>query len=108
MAILSNNSVHGTEFKLALSMTPIDTYNLSNTTWEVKVFVEGGSKFTIIKKEDYRDAGEDTFIVPVDSKPLGAGRYFLTLTVLIPDGDFPDGFRTERRTGFTGVTIDAR
>lgn len=108
MSTLSNNSVHGTEFKLAINMTPIDNYNLSNTEWEVKVFVEGGSKSAIIKKEECRDAGDDTFIIPVDSKQLGAGRYFLTLTVQIPDGDFPDGIRTERRTGFTGVTIDAR
>jgi hypothetical protein len=44
----------------------------------------------------------------VDSAECGAGRYFVTLTAHIPDADFPNGKRIERKTVFTGVTIDPR
>ena len=61
-----------------------------------------------IKKIDAAKVDDDNYIIKVDSSVCGAGRYYVTLTAYIPDSDFIDGFRTEKRTMFTGVTIDPR
>lgn len=108
MATLTGNSVRGTKFKINLNMTPIDGYHLGNTEWEVMVFVGDGHKSVTLKKDACKMVDEDNYLVPVDSAILGAGTYYITLTVCIPDADFKDGIRIERRTGSTGVTIDAR
>lgn len=105
---LGENSVKGTEFKLNINMIPIDGKHLSDVEWKVEVFTETSHKTQIIKKEDAHEIDRDNYIICVDSTICGAGRYFVTLTAYIPDTDFKDGFRTEKRTMFSGVTIDAR
>jgi hypothetical protein len=108
MATLTGNSVKDTRFKININMTPIDGFNLGNTEWEATVFVGDGYKSITLKKEDCKMVDDDNYIIPIDSAILGAGTYFITLKVSIPDSDFSDGIRIEKRTGPTGVTIDAR
>ena len=92
----------GTEFKVNINMTPIDGFHMADVGWEAMVFTETSQKDEAIKVD------EDNYIIKVDSAILGAGKYYVTLTAYIPDADFDDGLRTERRTMFIGVKIDAR
>lgn len=104
---LGENSVKGTEFKLNINMIPIDGKHLSDVDWKVEVFTENGHKRVTVEKKDAIKVDSDNYLIRIDSAVCGAGKYYVTLTAYIPDTDFPDGFRTERRTGFTGVTIDS-
>jgi hypothetical protein len=110
MAIADNNSVAGTEVKVNLSMTPIDGNTLESVEWEAVVFLENSmtGKTLVIKKANAKKVDADNYIIPIDSSILGAGRYYITLVAKIPDADFPDGIRTEKKTVYTGVTINAR
>lgn len=108
MADLGKNSVRGTMFKLNINMTPIDGHTMAEVEWDAEVFTELGHKSQTVKKADAFKIDDDNYIIPVDSSICGAGRYYVTLTAKIPDTAFDSGFRTERRTMFTGVTIDAR
>ena len=108
METLTGNSVKDTRFKVNINMTPIDGYHLGNTEWEVKVFVGDGYKNMTLRKSDCIKVDDKNYIIPIDSAILGAGTYYVTLKVEIPDSDFKDGIRVEKRTGSTGVTIDAR
>ena len=108
MAGLGANSVKGTVFKLNINMTPMDDYHMEDVEWEAKVFTENGAKYQIIPKAKARFVDEDNYIIPVDSGLIGPGKYYVTLTAQIPDADVEGGLRPEARTGFTGVTIDAR
>lgn len=107
MATLGENSVKGTEFKVNVNMTPIGEYNMENVEWNAEVFTENGHKRVTVEKKDAIKVDSDNYLIRIDSAVCGAGKYYVTLTAYIPDTDFPDGFRTERRTGFTGVTIDS-
>lgn len=107
MAVIGENSVKGTEFKLNINMTPIGGYRLDNVNWNVEVFTENGHKRITIEKRDAVKVDRDDYIIKVDSSILGAGRYYVTLTAFIPDTDFADKLRTEKRTAFSGVTIDS-
>lgn len=109
MAIMhEDNSVVGTKFKLIIKMEPIGSYHLADLDWEAKIFVENGNKSAMVTKADARQVDQDSYIIPVDSRVVGPGKYFLTLSALIPDGDFPDGTRTEVKTTATGVTINPK
>lgn len=107
MTELGNNSVKGTEFKLNINMTPCDGFHMEDVDFSVEVFTEIGFKKAVIEKADAVKVDADNYLVCVDSAVCGAGRYYARLTAHIPDADFPNGFRTERKTAFTGVTIDA-
>lgn len=106
--ILGQNSVIGTKFKLNINMKPIDGVHLSDVEWDAIIFTDTGIKNQVIPKKEAIKVDDDNYIIVVDSSVCGAGRYYATLTAYIPDPDFSDGIRTEKRTGFTGVTIDAR
>ena len=105
---LGNNSVKGTEFKLNINMPPVGGYHMDEVEWEALVFTESGFKTLTIPKKDALKVDSNNYLICVDSSVCGAGLYYVTLTVHIPDSDFAEGFRTERRTVSTGVTIDAR
>lgn len=101
------NSVVGTKFKLNINMEPIGDYHLADLEWEARVFATGIRSATI-SKSAARMVDKDNYIIPVDSREIGPGGYYVTLYVRVPDGDFPDGVRTEVKTMPTGVTIDAK
>lgn len=105
---LGENSVKGTEFKVNINMTPIDNRHMSDIEWECLVFTETSHKTLTINKREAIKVDRDNYIIRIDSNVCGAGKYYVTLTAYVPDEDFIDGIRTERRTMFTGITIDAR
>lgn len=108
MSNIKDNSVNGTRFKVNFNMQPIEGNTLENTEWSVKVFIEGSGKFVMISKSECKKVDANNYIIPIDSSMLGAGTYFITANVLIPDNDFADGFRHEVKTCSTGVTINAK
>ena len=101
------NSVKGTEFKLNLHMQKCDGYSLKDVDFYVEVFTDRGGLVKIDKSE-CKEVDEDNFLVGVDSSKTGVGKYFVRLTAYIPDGDFPDGIRTEKKSIPTGITIESR
>jgi hypothetical protein len=105
---METNSVKGTQFKLNINMPAIEGYSLKTIEWEVKVFTDTSTKSITIQKKDAIEEDANNYVILVDSAECGAGRYFVTLTAHIPDADFPNGKRIERKTVFTGVTIDPR
>lgn len=105
---MDGNSAKGTEFKLNINMTPINGNNMASIEWEALVFTETGHKSLTVRKNDAVKVDENNYIIRVDSSVCGAGKYYVTLTAYIPDSDFPDGLRREKKTMFTGVIIDAR
>lgn len=108
METLGQNSVKGTKFKLNISMPPIDDYHLANVDWNVLVFTDNGIKTLTVDKRDAIYIDDDNYVICVDTSLVGAGMYFTTLTAYIPDTDFNDGIRPEKRTVYTGVIIDPR
>ena len=50
---------------------------------------------------------EDSYAIPVDSQELGSGRYFISITVYIPDTHFPEGVRKDVSTFYSGKKIMA-
>ena len=105
---MDGNSAKGTEFKLNINMTPIEGYHMASVEWEAQVFTETGHKPINVQKNDAIRIDDDNYVIRVDSAVCGAGKYYVTLTAYIPDSDFPAGLRTEKKTMFTGVIIDAR
>lgn len=108
MTASGENSVKGTKFKLNIGMTPVDGYHMEDIEWECLVFTENGLKSLTVSKSEAIMVDSDNYIIRIDSSVCGAGRYYETLTAYIPDEDFDDGIRTEKKTVFSGVTIDAR
>lgn len=108
MKDIGQNSVKGTKLKLNISMPPMDGYHLADVDWDVLVFTDNGIKTLTIDKRDAIYIDDNNYVIRVDSSIVGAGRYYTTLTAYIPDTDFDDGIRAEKRTRYTGVTIDPR
>jgi hypothetical protein len=108
MATLGENSVIGTKVKLNISLPPIDGYHLADVDWSVLVFTEQGLKTLTVDKKNAIYIDKDNYVIRVDTSLVGAGTYYTTLTAYIPDTDFEDGIRPEKRTRYTGVIIDPR
>lgn len=102
------NSVKGTKFKLNVNMEAIDGFHLSDIDFEIEVFTSSRYKVQKIPKPEAIKVDDDNYIIRVDTNICGSGDYYMTLTAYIPDTDFEEGVRTEVKTAFTGVTIDAR
>lgn len=108
------NSIAGTMFKSMISMQPIENIHLSSLDFTVEVYALGSPKSKIFFKgkaglsEGLRYYDEDSYMVVVDSAELGAGAYWATLTVDIPDNDCDNGIRVEKYEIPLGVTINRR
>lgn len=100
--------VVGQDFKLNITMETINNkYNLSNTDWSVDVFSSSTSVVTIEKK-DAKKVDDNNYLIPVESSKLGHGKYYIILTVKVPDSDFAKGYRTESWQRYSGVTVYKR
>ena len=108
MAQLGENSTVGTRAKINMYLPLPGDNTLENTDWEVKIFVDTNPKSIIVKKADCVKVNADNYIIPIDSALLGAGKYYATVDVRIPDGTFPDGIRVEKRTKYVEFTADAK
>ena len=91
----NSNSGIGTELKLNVGMDPIAGIHLADIDFEVKIFSHKRTGSVTIGKDAAKKIDEDNYIVCVDTKLIGTGRYYMTFTAYIPDMDFPDGLRTE-------------
>ena len=98
------------EFKVNVHVEPIDGYHMSDYDFECMLYVYT-NKGVVFKKgdESVKQTDDDNYRVCVsseDSAKIGRGTVKLKLTAHIPDGDFPDGYRTELVDGLcTGVTL---
>lgn len=104
---MDGNSVKGTQFKLNIHMEPIGSYHLSNLEWEAKVLTYGldGVAQRFLKSSASK-VNDDNYTIIVDTTIGGAGAYWLTLSVDVPDTTAQGGKRIEKVTVFTGVIID--
>lgn len=95
----------GTQFKIYVQMEPIDGHTLNDLDFSAEVFTDRRGKSRTYQKADCIKVDDDTYAIPVDSSELGAGRYFIKLTVLIPDTHFIVGYRKDVSTFYSGKEI---
>lgn len=100
-------STIGTEFKIKVQMERIDGHSLSDLDFHVEVFTDRNKKRVVYEKEKCIMLDEDSYAIPVDSQELGSGRYFISITVYIPDTHFPEGVRKDVSTFYSGKEIMA-
>jgi len=81
----------GTELKYKVTITA-SGFSMDDDDWSVTIS-RGKISKSFPKSECIH--GEDGWYVCFDTSELGAGQYIATITALVPDDDFPDGFRTE-------------
>ena len=101
----NSSSCIGTEFKISISMEPIEGQTLSEIDFNADVYTDRSGKHKTYKKPDCANLDNYTYVVAVDSSELGAGRYFIKVTVFIPDTHFLDGYRKDVSTFFSGKEI---
>lgn len=97
----------GTEVKLSVSIEPMDGYNLEDLEFKAEVGCVPWRPVTIIKNDAIK-VDENTYIVTADTRRMGIGPMRMRLTVFVPDGDFPDGYRTEVAEIMTGLEVVKR
>lgn len=102
---LRETSTVGTEFKIRIAMEPIDGKSLSELEFSVLVHTNRYGKSKAYEKKDCIMIDKDTYAVPVDSAALGPGKYFITVTVFIPDTHFIKGVRKDVSTFYSGKEI---
>lgn len=107
-SIYLGNSIAGTMFKSMISAQPIDGVTLSQMDFSVEVYALGSPKTKTYRKDELIFHDENSYMVTVDSNELGAGAYWATITVSIPDNDFSTGVRVEKYEIPLGVTINRR
>ena len=101
------NSVKGTRLKLNVFMKKLDGFTLRDVDFNVEVFTDRGG-YAKFEKADTIEVDENNYKIPIDTAKIGAGRYSVRLTAYIPDGDFPDGIRIEKKTFHTKEIIDTK
>lgn len=94
----------GTEFKINVHVEPIGGYHMDDYDFSCKFYIYM-SRAVEMKKSDMIRVDADNYIACIDSSKIGIGAVRMRITALIPDGDFPDGFRTEVETVDTKVMI---
>lgn len=99
-------SIIGTELKLNVSVEPMNGIHLAQCDFECEFFRRGNkSNGVIVAKDAMIKIDDDNYIARINSQDIGVGPVMMTITVHVPDPDFDDGYRTERDTVWTGVTI---
>lgn len=104
-------SALGTEFKYGIRVGPVSGLHLQDYDFEVTTYVNPIRSVTFRKSdtEHVKPIDADSYSVIVDkvnAVKVGRGTVLAQVVVHIPDGDFPDGVRTEVYKDLcTGVTI---
>lgn len=96
----------GTELKLNVTADLGNDLHLSDVDFFAR-FSNPLGKSVTIEKKDMKKYDDDNYVAVVDTKIVGAGEYWMKLTVKLPDADCEDGFRTEVVTVPTGVKVKA-
>ena len=94
----------GTELKININIQPIDNITMDDYEFTVEMYCSPKRTLTI-KKADAIRADANNYIVCIDTEMIGAGDLKCKVTANIPDGDFPDMFRTEVVAIDTGISI---
>lgn len=94
----------GTEFKLNISIAPIESMTMDDYDFSVKVFCLPNA-VAAFEKSDAIRVDSNNYILPVNTGLVGTGRIKCEVTAHIPDGDFHDGLRTEVACIDTGIDI---
>ena len=81
----------GTELKYKVTISA-SGFDQDADDWNVKI-IRGKTSRTFDKSECVH--GADGWYVCFDTAEFGSGSYAAIVTAFVPDGDFPDGYRTE-------------
>lgn len=103
----AQNIYAGTDVKLSINVEPIDGHALESLDFTAEVGCTPWRPVTIHKKDAIK-VDADTYIVTADTRKTGVGPLRLRLTVQVPDGDFPDGYRTEVAEIWTDLVVVKR
>lgn len=101
---LRSTAFLGTELKLNIHIDPIDDVTMDDYDFIVELYCSP-KRTIIVNKADAIRAGEDDYIVCVDTNLTGAGDLKCKVTAQIPDPDFEDLLRTEIVAVDTGINI---
>ena len=101
----SNTSRIGTEFKIYVQVEPIDGKTLSELEFSAVVYTDRVGRRKEYTKEQFVKVNENKYAVSVYSAEIGPGKYFIDVTLQIPDTHFIAGYRKEVRTFFSGKEI---
>lgn len=105
MATIQNESPFiGTELKLNIHIEPIGEITMDDYDFEVEVYCSPKKSILIAKKDTIR-IDSDNYVVLIDTNLVGVGDLKCKVTAKVPDGDFPDNFRTEIVCIDTGINI---
>lgn len=89
----------GTELKLNVHLEPLDGFHMSDYDFECEFFVLT-NRTVVIKKSQMKRLDDDNYYAILekdDVLKIGRGTVQCMVTAYIPDNDFADGVRTERR-----------
>lgn len=92
-------SALGTELKLNVHLEPLDGFHMSDYDFECEFFVFT-NRSVVIKKSQLKRLDDDNYYAIIekdDAMRIGRGAVKCMVTAYIPDNDFADGVRTERR-----------
>lgn len=95
----------GTQFEIYFQMEPIDGHPLSDLDFSVEVSTDRRGSRKLYGKDDCIMLNHDSYAVPVDSAELGPGKYYLKVTLLIPNTHFIEGVRKDVSTFYSGKEI---
>lgn len=98
--------VLGTEIKINIHIEPIDKLHMSGYDFECAFYAHSNKK-VIIPKSKMKKVDDDNYLAIIETADvlrIGRGRINVEITAYIPDGDFPDGLRTEKLVLCTDIT----
>jgi hypothetical protein len=98
------------DLKISVYVEPLDNTHMSNYEFECAFYIQHQSKKRfLLKKENMHKINDDNYLAIIPGKvtaQFGWGPLMMELTAHIPDGDFENGFRTEKAiTRCEGVII---
>lgn len=96
------------EYKLNVHIEPIAGFHMEELNFKCILFVYPNKAAEICKNEMVK-IDEDNYVIPLTAelvKRVGKGQLKVKIIAKIPDGDFPDGFRTETENVCTGIIIN--
>lgn len=98
----------GSEYKINVHVEPLDGLHMADYDFECEFYAYSRIKVIRLRKDDMLPVDNDNYIAIITSemsKTIGRGMVKLRFKAYIPDGDFPDGLRTEISEVCTGITI---
>ena len=87
------------ETKLVVHLDPIDGLHMADYDFECEAFVFEG-RMVKKRKDELKKVDEDNYVITLNDaemRVIGGGRIKVLVTAHIPDADFEDSLRTERK-----------